>query len=348
MIFNSNKLITGSIIFILNLMGTSTYFYYLIGNLNSYELWEEATLKGVTTTYFLFDVLQYQLYPNTHSLVDIISILSSGSTMIHSAVLQMIFGGGESLGTSILINSLFISITFSQVKWSRIKSIYIFIILSPYFIFYSIGWTKEILLTLAMIIFIQNVEIKFNMKLMLSYFITLVTRPQFIALLFLVNIIKKIRDRYINICIFIILSTSPYWLSLVPEAYYNAANVFYEQRGGQGYSMYTDYLKNNIPVLSIVGYLFSFAKIYYEPLSGIIHEYNYYALVELYLEIILLYIVFMAFKKKKSIFPNKSSKLIFIVVNIFVCSLPFTHFRYLLPIIVPIIIINYSAIIRSN
>ena len=342
---NSNKLITGFIIFLFNLILTSFYFYCFIGNLNAYELWEEATYSGITSTYFLFDVLQYQLYPDQHNFNDIITIFSNGSTMIHTAILQLIFGGGEGLGTSIIVNSIFIAILISKITINRNKSLIIYAILAPYFIFYSIGWTKEILLTLSLFLYLKNIDLRLNLNLGVSFILCLLTRPQFFPILIIVNYIKKIREFYFYTTILVLLALAPILLLLVPEVYHSASIHFYEQSGGQGYSVYTDYLKNNIPFLSIIGYIFSLIKIYYEPLSSVIHEINMYAIVEIYLQLIFLLVIY---RSNFSIFNNRASKYIFIIINLMVCSLPFTHFRYLLPILVTIILINYKYLFLDN
>ena len=155
---NSKKYITAFVIFSINTLTTYYYFEYFIGNFNAYDLWEAARYSEEHSTYFLFDVLQYQVSDSTADFIGVISGLSEGSTAIHAFLLKSIFGGEGGLETSIFVNSAFIALTLSLIKANLLKTLKIYVLLSPFFIFYSIGWSKEILLTLGLTMFFVGLE----------------------------------------------------------------------------------------------------------------------------------------------------------------------------------------------
>ncbi|MBU3596013.1 hypothetical protein ICN10_06310 [Polynucleobacter sp. 86C-FISCH] len=308
-----------------------------MGSLNASELWETARIDGFSSDYFLIDVLQYQLSANFTNLTDALNLLSSGSTNIHASFFTMLFGGGDGLEGSIIVNSMIVAILIMIAGNTFTRSIVLYILLSPYFIFYSIGWTKEILLTLSLVILIFNLNLRSKAKLITAFFFAFISRPQFLPILIISVFFAKIKDKYVYSFILIFLATSPFWLSIIPDVYYAAASLYNENNGGQGYSIYADYLKYNIPVFSILGYIFQIIKIYFEPVMSVIANASFYAINEIFLEVL-----FFAFliRTKFCIFKDKVVKYLFITINVFIAALPFTHFRYLMPLLAALVLFN--------
>jgi len=334
-----NKTVTFFSIFFLNSILTFIYIYKLIGSFDVQKIWESYEDNPVP---LLYDVMQYNLNAGNLSIENAISQLFDGSTTIHAAVLGYFFES-NTLKSSLLVNSIFVAITFSLFSIKYKRTVFLYLMLAPYFIFYSMGWTKELIYTLALALFFRFVLVNSKSGLYSSIVLTLLSRPQFLPLQLVALVTKNIHHKSFLICTLIIIAFSPLWLAITPTAYTAIADFNYENVGGQGISVYTDYLKTNIPILSIVGYLISLLKLYYEPLSSIIasNGQSIYAWVEFYIQIVL---VINLFKTRFRVFENRVLSNLFTISNVLVASLPFTHFRYLLPLLIAMRVYAMAAL----
>ena len=132
------------------------------------------------------------------------------------------------------------------------------------------------------------------------------------------------------------LAFAPIFLHFIPIEYYSASEIYYKNAGGQGLSLYTDFLKMNVPILSIIGYLGSALKLYYEPMLAISISFaDTYSWIEFYIEVLFFIAVI---RSHFCLFRNPIIFSLFIFFNVLVCSLPFTHSRYLMPMLVALII----------
>lgn len=338
-----NKIATFLLIFFLNSVLTFIYIDILIGTFNVQEIWDSYENNSFP---FLYDGMMYNLQAGTLSIQDAINRLFEGTTTIHVAVLGYFFES-ETLISSLLVNSIFVAITFSLFNIRSKYVFYLYLILAPFFVFYSVFWTKEIIYTLALALFLRFIVTNSKVVFYSSIVVTLLSRPQFLPLQLIALVAKNVSHKRFVIYTLIITAFSPIWLVLTPASYTAISEFIYDSAGGQGVSVYTDYLKTNIPILSIVGYLASLLKLYYEPLSSIINSSgnSIYAWIEFYLQIVLF---INLIKTRFSVFECKILFNLFFLSSIFVASLPFTHFRYLLPLMVVMIAYIMAASFKSE
>lgn len=335
-----NRMASVFLIFSLNSVFTYAYIYFLVGTFDVYELWN-LYAQGIPHNAFLFDMMQYHLGASNASIEDAIIRLAVGSTAIHAVLLGFLFES-DTLYSAVLINSFFVALIFWLLYNSVKASFFSYILLAPFFVFFSVGWTKEIIYTLALAFFMRAILVDSKTNLYLSFIVSLLSRPQFTPLLIVASLTKKVSKKSFVIFTLIIIAIAPIWLSLMPTVYLSAAQENYSGAGGQGISVYTDYLKGNIPILSIIGYCASVLKLYYEPLSALLVSIdNFFGWVEFYIEIVFLIILI---RSRFNLFNNKIIFYLFLLINIFITSLPFTHFRYLLPMLVIFIIYNKVVI----
>lgn len=333
-----NKTITFLLIFCLNSVLTYFYIYFLIGTFDVQEIRDSFEENPVP---LLYDIMQYNLGAESLSLEDAINHLFDGSTVVHAAVLGYFFES-KTLYSGLIVNSAFVALTFALLHGKNKATLVLYILLAPFFVFYSVGWTKEIIYALALAFFLRSILVDSKNNFYLSLIISLLSRPQLTPFFIIALITKNVRKKRFIIFTLIVIAIAPIWLMLTPTAYTDIAEANYINAGGQGVSIYTDYLKMNVPILSIVGYLASVSKLYYEPLSSLIasNGTSIYAWVELNVQIIFLVnLVRTRFK----IFENKIVIYLFLLINVFVTSLPFTHFRYLLPLLAVLVI--YSMVV---
>jgi hypothetical protein len=117
--------------------------------------------------------------------------------------------------TSFIINSIIIGYTFSLYK--RFKILKIYLLFSPYFIYYSYGMTKEILLTCSLIIILcGNSFVKIKNKYLIGIPLLLISRPQFIPFIFSLYFIKSRMYSYILLILYFL---SPLFLIILGQDY---------------------------------------------------------------------------------------------------------------------------------
>lgn len=334
-----NRMAAFIIIFCLNSVFTYAYIYFLLGTFDVQELWDS---KAWESSYFLYDVLQYNLSASSLGLEEAINYLVVGSTAIHATVLGYFFDS-DTLYSGLIVNSVLVALTLSI--FLEKNKVLTYLLLAPFFLFYSIGWTKEIIYTLALAFFLRSTLNESKRILYSSFIATLLSRPQYAPLQLVALLTKKVSQKHFAIFILAVLAFAPIWLTLVPTPYTSAAEEFYEKAGGQGITVYTDYLKTNVPIASIIGYMASVAKLYYEPLSALIESNgsSVYAWVEFYVQIILL---ISLIRSRFYVFKDKTIFNLFLLTNLLVSSLPFTHFRYMLPLLVALFI--YNMVVLPN
>jgi hypothetical protein len=320
------------LIYAINLILTEIYSYCFIGNLSVEVLLDFFGKEGLTE-YFLVDVLQYNIASKNLDIFSGMKMITEGSSFLHSIILESLFSS-DSLHISIIVNSALVALMFFGGNPSN-RNVKIYLMLSPFLIFYSIGWTKEIILALSFVLLFRVIiENQSILRRFWPYLLCVLSRPQFLPILMLAYFFRNKSLKILLIFSFSILATSPFWLGFVPSAYNDAASRFYEDNGGQGITIYTDYLKTEIPLFSVVGYIFALLKLYYEPFSGDILGLSLYAFVQIYVELIFIYALIKNFSE---VIKYKEIVSLIIFYNIFVASLPFTHFRYLLPLMISVI-----------
>ena len=334
-----NRVVNFLLIFCINAALTYAYINFVVGTFDVNELWNEHGTDHSSTN-FLYDMMQYNLGASVVSIEEAVIRLAAGSTGIHAVILGLMFES-DTLYSGILVNSFFVALTFQLFYRNVITSLLLYITLAPFFLYYSVGWTKEIILTLAYIFFLSSSQTNSRVHLYISFIVSLLSRPQFTPLFIVSALTKNITKKRIIFFILMVIAVSPIWLGIMPSAYVDSAGVYYNENGGQGMSVYTDFLKTNVPVFSIFGYLAAVIKLYYEPLSALFYSiYDVYPLIEFYVQIVFLITLI---RSRFVLFENSAIFNIFIFTNIFISSLPFTHFRYLLPLLVTAIIYSVSV-----
>ena len=140
---------------------------------------------------FLPDILVYIKIINDNSYIQIISEFTKGLTAFH-IVHYMFFGGDYVLLKSIITNSFIISTILTLAISSKENPFKVYALYMPFFIYYSFGPTKEIFVTMGMILllcydFDKN---KFK-KYLISLVMIIIGRPQFTPLILFNSLLKE-------------------------------------------------------------------------------------------------------------------------------------------------------------
>lgn len=338
------------LIFCLNAALTYFYIYFVVGSFSIDQIYQTSDKYNewqCTNNFhscFLPDIIGYHLAAVDVDLQTALIRLAIGATAIHAAVLGYFFDS-EMLYSALVVNSAFIAITMSLYPGENKKRISSYLLLSPFFVFSSVGWTKEIIMVLSFSFFLRSAKMGLFRPFSLSLFFSFLARPQFIPVLIVGHVSKHVSEYKFVWFLILIMATSPFWLALRPDAYANAYQYFQVEYAQQGISVYTDYLKENIPILSIIGYLVAIMKLYFEPIVALLgNSYGFISVITLVQFYALSLFLFTNLKALPRF--GKDNKIIFnlfLVTNIFICSLQFTHFRYVLPILIALILYQRSS-----
>ena len=345
-----NKIASIFLIFCLNAMLTFLYIYFVVGSFSMKEVTEVANPDtGACTNNiyacYLWDIISYS-YEEEGGILDrgfagIIAMLSIGTTGIHAVVLGQLFGS-NSLSVILMVNSFFVALSVGLFPGGDKSRLISYILFAPFFVVFSVGWTKEIIFILALSFFVRSVVSGLRMHSTFAILFTLLARPQYSPLLFFAYWSKNISQYRLIFFLLLFLALSPYWLALRPDVYIESAQVFYAG-AAQGASVYTDYLKENIPIVSVLGYMASILKLYVEPIISLLTmefgTINVLILVQFYV-----WVVFAVALRKSSskFYDNKIILNLFLFYNVFVSALPFTQFRYLMPLLIVLVLYQRS------
>lgn len=124
-----NKAATFFLIFCLNSVLTYSYIYFLIGTFDVQIIWDKYKEHPVP---LLYDVMQYNLLAGSLSLEDAINRLAVGSTTIHAAVLGYFFES-RTLYSGLIVNSLFVTLTFWVLYRNVRTTLFSYLLLAPFF-----------------------------------------------------------------------------------------------------------------------------------------------------------------------------------------------------------------------
>jgi hypothetical protein len=296
---------------------------------------DSSCLKSIEMC-FIPDIYVYLDIIENNKLESIFEKFSNGLTAIHILLYSLIEADNVIL-SSIIINSLVLSIPFAILFGSVNNALKIYFLFIFYFIFYSFGPTKEILISSAIIIFINSeILIKNYYCKFLSILMIIISRPQFLPIFLFGKILHK-NKFFLFILLFMLCS--PFFEPLLPGDWISTGDAFYDLQSKASLSRDIDYYKFTTPVLSLLGWISSITKTILEPILLFID----YGLIKIQIYLLVSLTVYLSFIFSLYFYLKKHHlKIPIFIINfsmfflVIVCTLPIIHHRYILPLMVGI------------
>jgi hypothetical protein len=317
------------LVFVTNIILVNLYVYSVIGEFDVREF-------DPTASTFLYDVIGYA---NLSDSIETAINKLGDQTSIHVVALSALIDPWNQYEITILYSAILaIAVSVFMLNFSSgiMKTYNAYIFCSPFFVAYSVGLTKEMLIFSFGLIFLCYALKKGAWNLVIGSAGLLIARPQYFGFFLMSLFASKLKKRTFLVLLVIYGLTLPLLAKyLIPEQLFRAHEFLLEEGiHGFGIGTWIDDLRFSTPGLSIFGLIFTLIKLYGGAVTELFApiyfggEYGILTVVQFYMFLLTAYLVlkFKLFKRYNFVFT------LLVSVSIFLSSIPIIHNRYLIPI----------------